>query len=46
MFETCSTDLAGGYGTGLDMRENWTFHSDSAVNALPRRHFAFLCPYG
>jgi hypothetical protein len=28
------------------IRENWSFHSDSAANADPLSHFAFLCPYG
>ena len=28
------------------VRENWTWHSDPHVNAIPLAHFSFLCEYG
>jgi len=40
------TSFTAGYGGGVSMTENWSYHSDPLINALPRRHFAFLCPYG
>jgi hypothetical protein len=30
----------------VDARQNWSFHTDPAVNADPLSHFSILCPYG
>lgn len=38
--------IACGYGGGIDVRENWSYHSDPLINADPLAHFAYLCPYG
>lgn len=35
--------IASGLGAS-GIRENWSFHADSAANANPLSHFSFLCP--
>jgi hypothetical protein len=35
----------GYYGTPV-IRENWSWHSDSVLNATPLAHFSYLCEYG
>lgn len=39
------SSVASGLGAS-GIRENWSFHADSAANADPLSHFSFLCPYG
>jgi hypothetical protein len=35
----------GYYGVPV-IRENWSWHSDPAINATPLAHFSYLCEYG
>ena len=34
-----------GYGTPM-IKDNWSYHSDPAVNADMKNHFCLLCEYG
>ena len=31
---------------GIELYDNWSFHSDPKLNSNPLRHFLFLCDYG
>jgi hypothetical protein len=33
-------------GGGIELYDNWSFHTDPKINIDPLRHFLFLCDYG